>query len=193
MNYVENYISSILNEVNYIFSKEDKYYNFDNWKRRLYIVGLSGSGKTTLGKQLSEKYNVPYIELDNFFIKIFKDKFGKDIFREFKDWRLRKSNPKRDKELSDISDKVFHIMEKEIYDMEEKCIIEGVQIYRFDLKMFTKDDAVIFKNTSLLKSRYRLIKDKDARWGALKHLKYGITGVMKSKEFENKINEIYSN
>jgi len=27
----------------------------------------------------------------------------------------------------------------------------------------------------------------------LKHLKHGITGVMKSKEFENKINEIYSN
>ena len=35
--------------------------------KRIIIVGTSGSGKTTLGKKLSQKLNIPLVDLDEFF------------------------------------------------------------------------------------------------------------------------------
>src|SRR5258708_25113313 len=31
---------------------------------KIFIIGLPGSGKTTLGKQVAEKLNLPFIDLD---------------------------------------------------------------------------------------------------------------------------------
>lgn len=51
-----------------LFSKDDLYYKFDDWKsgknKVLLVTGYSGSGKTTLGKKLAKKYNVKYNEFD---------------------------------------------------------------------------------------------------------------------------------
>jgi len=48
-----------LQEVNYIVSGENKYYNIEKFKSdnngKLFIVGLSGSGKTTLGQNIAKK------------------------------------------------------------------------------------------------------------------------------------------
>ena len=197
MNYLENYISSILNEVNYIFSKEDKYYNFDNWKRRLYIVGLSGSGKTTLGKQLSEKYNVPYIELDNFFQKIFINKYGKDKYAELQ--YLDNNDPKvlsKEKELLDYVNNAFNIMESKILKIVKKCVIEGVDVHNLNTeKCFTKDDSVIVKETSWIHSFQREQKRVNYYWQGFDvyhiRIKNGLVSRKKINEFENKIKEIY--
>jgi len=197
MNYLENYISSILNEVNYIFSKEDKYYNFDNWKRRLYIVGLSGSGKTTLGKQLSEKYNVPYIELDNFFQKIFINKYGKDKYTELQ--YLDNNDPKvlsKEKELLDYVNNAFNIMESKILKIVKKCVIEGVDVHNLNTeKCFTKDDSVIVKETSWIHSFQREQKRVNYHWQGFDvyhiRIKNGLVSRKKINEFENKIKEIY--
>ena len=35
--------------------------------RRIIITGTSGSGKTTLGKLLSERLNIPFVDLDDLF------------------------------------------------------------------------------------------------------------------------------
>jgi len=197
MNYLENYITSILNEVNYIFSKEDKYYNFDNWKRRLYIVGLSGSGKTTLGKQLSEKYNVPYIELDNFFQKIFINKYGKDKYAELQ--YLDNNDPKvlsKEKELLDYVNNAFNIMESKILKIVKKCVIEGVDVHNLNTeKCFTKDDSVIVKETSWIHSFQREQKRVNYHWQGFDvyhiRIKNGLVSRKKINEFENKIKEIY--
>ena len=197
MNYLENYITSILNEVNYIFSKEDKYYNFDNWKRRLYIVGLSGSGKTTLGKQLSEKYNVPYIELDNFFQKIFINKYGKDKYTELQ--YLDNNDPKvlsKEKELLDYVNNAFNIMESKILKIVKKCVIEGVDVHNLNTeKCFTKDDSVIVKETSWIHSFQREQKRVNYYWQGFDvyhiRIKNGLVSRKKINEFENKIKEIY--
>jgi len=199
MNYLENYITSILNEVSYIFTKEDKYYNFDNWKRRLYIVGLSGSGKTTLGKQLSEKYNVPYIELDNFFQKIFINKYGKDKYAELQ--YLDNNDPKvlsKEKELLDYVNNAFNIMESKILKIVKKCVIEGVDVHNLNTeKCFTKDDSVIVKETSWIHSFQREQKRVNYYWQGFDvyhiRIKNGLVSRKKINEFENKINEIYSN
>ncbi len=38
--------------------------NFQHCGQRIAIVGTTGSGKTTLAQQLSQRINVPHIELD---------------------------------------------------------------------------------------------------------------------------------
>jgi shikimate kinase len=56
---------------------------------KIFLIGLPGSGKTTLGKQLAERLNINFIDLDTEIEKsegesialIFK-KFGEDHFRK---------------------------------------------------------------------------------------------------------------
>lgn len=56
---------------------------------KLVLVGMPASGKSTLGKQLAEKYNYNFIDLDDFIEEIeeesiadiFKNK-GEDYFRQ---------------------------------------------------------------------------------------------------------------
>lgn len=52
----------------YVFSDKNLLYKFEEWKsgknKVLLVTGYSGSGKTALGKQIAEKYNAEYNELD---------------------------------------------------------------------------------------------------------------------------------
>jgi len=70
------YNESIVNE-NWIFSKDDIYINFEIWKPNknniLYITGLSGSGKSTLAKEIADKYNAEYVELDILELSCFRN------------------------------------------------------------------------------------------------------------------------
>jgi len=140
MLYLEDYIGS-LNEVKWIMPEKNIYINFDNWKRRLFIVGISGSGKTRLSKKLGEESHVPVYETDIIYDKI-KGKYNEDlpnrwtfIYEDFKDFVDSKN--------------------------EEKCIIEGAHLIRLfyagiDIPLSCEDSFIIV-NTPFLKSEFRRI------------------------------------
>lgn len=55
----------------------------------IFLIGFMGSGKSTIGKALSERYNLSFVDLDDYIVKkqgmeitkIF-EQFGEDKFRE---------------------------------------------------------------------------------------------------------------
>lgn len=57
-------------------------------KKHIYLIGYMGSGKTTIGKLLSERLNLPLLEMDEIISERFGmtiseifDAFGEDAFR----------------------------------------------------------------------------------------------------------------
>ncbi|MFM8744852.1 MAG: shikimate kinase [Cytophagales bacterium] len=64
---------------------------------KIFLIGLPGSGKTTLGKQLAERLNIRFVDLDTEIEKsegesialIFK-RFGEDHFRKAESTQLQK-------------------------------------------------------------------------------------------------------
>ncbi len=127
-----------LQEVNYIVSGENKYYNIEKFKSdnngKLFIVGLSGSGKTTLGQNIAKKYKAKYIKLDKIdpgFTKEFsKDKYGKVY-------------------IEDLG-KLFG----KLIALKGKYVIEGIDILYYDPNFF-KDKPLIIMGTSILISSIR--------------------------------------
>ncbi|WP_276367118.1 shikimate kinase [Chryseolinea sp. H1M3-3] len=63
---------------------------------KIYLIGLSGSGKTTLGKQLAEKLDVPFVDMDweiekkeNKSVQEIFSQNGEDYFRQLEATILR--------------------------------------------------------------------------------------------------------
>lgn len=64
---------------------------------KIFLIGLPGAGKTTLGKQLAERLNIRFVDLDTEIEKsegesialIFK-RFGEDHFRKAESTQLQK-------------------------------------------------------------------------------------------------------
>jgi len=134
---LNNYLS-FLQEVNYVISGGNKYYNINKFKNdkdgKLFIVGLSGSGKTSLGKNIAKKYNAEYFKLDD---------INNDFIKEFK------KNKNGKLPISQLG-KFF----EKIMSLTGKYVVEGVDILYYEPKFF-KDKAVIILGTSLLLSSIR--------------------------------------
>lgn len=97
---------------------------------KIYIIGPTGSGKTTLAKSLSQKYNIPYYELD---LIIFDDEHN----------HVRRSDTL-------INDKFNNILKKEnwiIEDVGRKIFIKGLdesdKIYYINIPRFIVYSRVI--------------------------------------------------
>lgn len=66
---------------------------------KIFLIGLPGCGKSTLGKQLSQKLNIPFIDLD---VEIERSKGMpiKDIFKKFGEPSFRKTETEMLKKIS---------------------------------------------------------------------------------------------
>ena len=57
-----------LNETGLLFGKKDVYYNYDKFKNKeiklCVITGYSGSGKSTLGREIANRLDAEYCDLD---------------------------------------------------------------------------------------------------------------------------------
>ena len=163
-------------ESTYITHK-DRYYNMDKWKKSagkniLYITGISGSGKSTLGKEIANKYNAEYIDMD-----IFMD----GIKNKHIQWSDRKSsihemidsfysndrfNIKSD-EYNNLTDYEMYALKQDmiswIYDYCGKrttrlFVLEGIWIYTYMDYTFLQDKPLIIKGTSAYISNLRIYK-----------------------------------
>jgi shikimate kinase len=66
---------------------------------KIFLIGLPGCGKSTLGKQLSQKLNIPFIDLD---VEIERSKRMpiKEIFKKFGEPSFRKTETAMLKNIS---------------------------------------------------------------------------------------------
>jgi adenylate kinase family enzyme len=96
--------------------------------KRIYIVGPSGSGKTTLGRLLSEKLNVPHIDLDHI-------AYPNQI-----------ENP--------LSERLKHIAS---LAKEDHWVTEGIYV-DWTTELFKKSDLIIWLDLSLRKTFFRVLK-----------------------------------
>jgi cytidylate kinase len=159
MSIIQSYIQKVFHEVNIIISKDDDYYNLDNWTRGLFIVGLSGSGKSTLGKRISNDNNCEYIELDQLYKDMFVELYGYDnYFKYMTAYGI--STDDQHKELKKMFYDVCGKIDRMLKTKDNRFVAEGVFILFINIDdiINKKTDAVIIKNTSVLRSSYRKIK-----------------------------------
>lgn len=154
-----------LNE-SYIFSKDNLYINFDDFKSGkkniCFITGLSGSGKSTIGEKVANENKAEWIELDIFeHCRSFTDdqlKEAGEVFYEYlsshkKVWDALKNNKLHGNELGEeIKKFLSYCISWCKRHKEKKWIIEGVQIYSFGDPEKIKHEPIIFVNASMVKS-----------------------------------------
>mgnify|MGYP002597592642 CR=1 FL=1 len=56
--------------------------------KNIILVGIMGCGKTTISKLLSEKLNMPVIDMDEYLEKKAKTKFNNDITKSVEDYKV---------------------------------------------------------------------------------------------------------
>ena len=176
---------------NVILPKKDGIYNFDKWKpgpnNILFITGLSGSGKTTLGEKYEKEYNAYLVELDGLEHKY--DSSGKKQIIN----RLMKKMPEvahifdRDRDFDEaLYKKAIREIIKMCHDDKDSLyIIEGIQIldnrshtdnlntsYRFYNIDYVKNQPLIIKNTTVLKSTANAINRDASDYTSDKKLDY---------------------
>lgn len=117
---------------------------------RIYLIGFMGSGKTYWGKQLSEKLNVPFFDLDE---KIVEDA-GISIREMFQMH----------------GEEYFRVREKEVlHRLSEKhktfvmACGGGTPCFYNNIDYLKKNGIVIWLSTSTETLFNRLIKEKDHR------------------------------
>ncbi len=103
--------------------------------RRIYLVGLPGSGKTTLGKQLAEKLNLRFIDLDEAIV----EEAGKTIPEIF----------------SHQGEGNFRIMEREVLHsisaIEDDFVMAtggGAPCYHFNMDFMNDHGQTVFLDVS---------------------------------------------
>jgi len=99
---------------------------------RIRIIGSCGSGKSTLAKELSDKYGIPYYELDNLI------------------WDRSAENLRYPESVRDES--VLSIVRSDAW------IIEGVQYKDWTLKSIQEADLIFVLNPNVFIRDYRIIK-----------------------------------
>lgn len=102
---------------------------------KIILIGLMGAGKTTIGKELSNKLNLRFIDMDDEIEKQFKMSIV-DIFEKYGENRFREIESK--------------LLEK--IALEEDIIIStGGGIIKIDdnRKLLKKQDNVVFLNGSI--------------------------------------------
>lgn len=145
------------------------YHNFEDFKSGkcnfCFVTGLSGSGKSTLAKQLAEKYNAEYIELDLFHFALHKKDprtMPSPIFYEYlkrhKDvWDIFKDKEKRQAltgtELGNyLADFIEYTVDYAKRHPNKKFIIEGVQIFSLRNPARFENYPLIIINRSITRS-----------------------------------------
>ncbi|MFC9539938.1 AAA family ATPase [Lysinibacillus sp. NPDC056959] len=101
--------------------------------QKIHIIGSVGSGKTTLAKELSEKLNNPYYELDNV------------VWIRQNSGDIRRADRQKVNYLQNII-------------LTKAWIIEGVHNEEWVAQSFSNADLIIFLNTNYYIRSYRIIK-----------------------------------
>lgn len=101
--------------------------------QKIHIISSIGSGKTTLAKELSEKFNIPYYELD--YVVWIRQKSGDS----------RRIDQQKVDYLTDII-------------LTKVWIIEGVHNEDWVAQSFSNADLIIFLDTNYYIRIYRIIK-----------------------------------
>ncbi|MFD0673066.1 hypothetical protein [Cohnella sp. GCM10027633] len=99
---------------------------------RIRIIGSCGSGKSTLAKRLSERYGIPYYEIDNM------------------TWDRSSDNKKYPE---DVRDETLRTVVR-----SDHWIIEGVQYHDWTLDSIGKADLVLLLNPHVLVRDYRIVR-----------------------------------
>ncbi|XID94906.1 hypothetical protein ACF3MZ_10485 [Paenibacillaceae bacterium WGS1546] len=99
---------------------------------KIRIIGSCGSGKSTAAKELSEKYKIPYYEIDNLI------------------WDRSSENLKFPEE---VRDSTFRLIIN-----SDSWIIEGVQYKDWTLDSIRKADIVFLLNPNVFLRDYWIIK-----------------------------------
>ena len=92
---------------------------------KIHIIGCSGTGKTYLAKKSSNKYNIPYYDLDNIYWDNSSEKYG-----------IKTEVEKRDKLLQKILEKDDWIIEGIYYKWLEQSFKNADIIYVLDLPKY---------------------------------------------------------
>ncbi|MFB7160211.1 AAA family ATPase [Lysinibacillus sp. NPDC056232] len=100
---------------------------------KIHIIGSVGSGKTTLAKELSEKLNIPYYELDNV------------VWIRQNSGDIRRTDQQKVDYLNDII-------------LTKAWIIEGVHNEDWVAQSFSDADLIIFLDTHYFIRVYRITK-----------------------------------
>lgn len=149
-----------------LFSDEDIYYNFDKWDKgecnTIFVLGLSGSGKSTLGKKLAKKYNAQYVETD----KIrgnshYSDEEMKKTHSLIYKWFTTQYKGDRNgfNDLpKDVRKKEWNRCVSWILNQKERKVIEGAVEEFLIYHPEYNDYPMVFKNTSMIKSMFRMTK-----------------------------------
>lgn len=149
-----------------LISGNDIYYNFDKWDKgeckTIFVLGLSGSGKSTLGKKLAKKYNAQYVETD----KIrgnshYSDEEMKKTHSLIYKWFTTQYKGDRNgfNDLpKDVRKKEWNRCVSWILNQKERKVIEGaVEEFLIEHPEYN-DYPMVFKNTSMIKSMFRMTK-----------------------------------
>ena len=122
--------------------KDSKSANMDKWGKSrdtntLYVTGISGSGKSTVAGYLADKNKARLINLDSYLSPMSEESRKEMQDKGFNEY-LNKKVPNWKKVIGDDYKLNFDIVDdiakaseeygKQLYDKNEKLIIEGVQI-----------------------------------------------------------------
>lgn len=128
---------------------------------KIHIIGGSGSGKSYFAEQLSRKYNIEHIDLDN----LFWDNTAKN-------YGVKMPIDKRTEKLNDILDKDGWIIEGVYYAWVEECFKQADKIfvlmippivykYRIVRRYFRRKIGIEKGKKETLKSLIKLLKWTD--------------------------------
>lgn len=190
-----------------IFDKDDAYYNFDKFVNGqcniLFITGFSGGGKTTLTKEYSKKYKAEIIEIDNFEcymnrVKkddgsvysefLYKTDFGKEYMERYMGLTNTSVNLIFQRDFT--NEMMKFLLEYCGKRKNQKFIIEGMQVFRWEDYQKIKDYALIIKGTSALTSAIRRIK-RNKEEMSISHILELMRWYVKDDKMMNKLHKVY--
>ena len=126
------------------------------------VIGSSGSGKSTLARDMAKKYNCTHIELDwidnNMELKNIEELTeGQRMIKEYFEATDAWFDYHDDFDDSKYKAAYNYIIAKIRQDIRKKYIVEGVHVF-LGLTDASKDDSIIIKCTSAVKSTYNAAK-----------------------------------